>query len=127
MLQITKKRRLREINLPAAVCLLCVDQIIIDDLHCRFPYCVHPLYPKHRIVRCETFRDIFLFGKFIYQPKEHILRLLVQIGKVAVQFTIEEQPGIERLTVFPDIPQLPCLVYQIKVPSKELSDALVDV
>ena len=59
--------------LPAAERLLCVDQIIIDDLCCRLPYCVHPLYPKHRIVRFETFRDIFLFGKFFYQPKEHIV------------------------------------------------------
>ncbi len=27
---------------PTAVRLLCVDQIMIDDLRCRFPYCVHP-------------------------------------------------------------------------------------
>ena len=91
MLQIERRQRL----LPAAVRLLCVDQINIDDLRCRFPYCVHSLHPKHLISCLERFSDTFLFGKFIYQPKEHILCLFIQLGKVAVQLPVEEQPGIE--------------------------------
>ena len=74
MLQIKKRR---QEFLPAAVRSLCVDQIVIDDLRCRFPDCVHSLHPKHLIFCLERFRDTFLFGKFIYQPKEHILCLIV--------------------------------------------------
>ena len=97
----------RQVAIPAAVRLLCVDQIIIDNLRCRFPYCVHPLYPFHLVGCFERLRDTFLFGKFLYQPKEHILRLIIQIGKVAVELPVEEQPGIECLTVFTDISQMP--------------------
>ena len=80
--------------LPAAVRLLYVDQLAIDDFRCRFPYCVHSLNPKHLVFCLEHFRDTFLFGKFFYQPKEHILRLLVQIGKIAVEFPTEKQAVI---------------------------------
>ena len=48
-------------------------------------YCVHPLYPKHLIVRLERFCDPFLVGMFLYQLKKHILCLFVQLGKVAVE------------------------------------------
>jgi hypothetical protein len=34
------------------------------------------------IVRFELFGYTFLFGKLIYQPKEHILCLLVNVGKI---------------------------------------------
>lgn len=77
--------------LPTAVCLLCVDQIIIDDPYCRFPDCVYPLYPKHLIFFLERFWDTFLFGKLLYQPREHFLRLLIQIGKVVVELPAEKQ------------------------------------
>ena len=55
---------------------------------------MNPLHPKHLIFCLERFRDTFLFGKFFYQPKEHILCLIVQIGKVAVQLPVEDRPGI---------------------------------
>ena len=83
--------------LPAAVRLLCEDQIIIDDFRCHFPYCVHSLHPKHLIFLFESFRDTFLFGKFFYQPKEHILCLFVLISKIAVEFPAEKQTVIEYL------------------------------
>ena len=69
---------------PAVVHLLYVNKIIIDDLRCRFTYCVHPLYPKHLIIRFERFRDTFFFGKLFYQPTKKIFRLLVNICKITV-------------------------------------------
>ena len=87
----------------AAAFILYIDQIIIHDFYHRFPYCVHSLYPKHLIVCFERFRDAFLLGEFFYQSKEHILCLLVQIGKVAIELSAEQQAIIQLFTVLMDI------------------------
>ena len=93
--------------LPAAVHLLCVDQIMIADFRCRFPYCINPLHPFHLVGCFERFRDTFIFGKFFYQPKGHILCPLIQLGKVAVEFPTEKQTVIQSFAVITDIPKMP--------------------
>lgn len=55
---------------------------------------VHLLYPQHLVGCFEFFGYIFFFGKFFYQPREHFLRLTVDIGKVAVQFSAGGQGRI---------------------------------
>ena len=84
---------------------------MIDDFCCRCPYCIHSLYPKHLIFGFECFGNAIFLSELLYQSKEHILRLIVQLSKVAVEFPVEEQPGIERLAVLPDIPQMPLSPY----------------
>ena len=75
--------------------LLCVDQIMIDDLCCCFPYCIHPLHPKHLIFGFECFGNGIFLSKLLYQPKEHILCLFVQIGKVTVELPAKKQAVIQ--------------------------------
>ena len=64
---------------------LCVDQIIIHHLHCPFSDVVHSLYPQHLILGFQFLGDALTGGHLFYQLKEHILCLLVQIGKITVQ------------------------------------------
>ena len=100
-------RTRRQGLLPAAVRLLYVDQIVIDDFCCCFLCCIHPLYPFHLVGCFERFRDTFYFGKFFYQPKEHILRLLVQLGEVTVELSTENQTVVQPLAILTDIPKMP--------------------
>lgn len=92
--------------LPAAMLLLYKDQITTDDFCCRCPYCIHSLHPKHLIFGFERFHDTFLFSELLYQSKEHILRLRIQICKVTVEFTSEKQAVIQSLAILADIPQM---------------------
>jgi hypothetical protein len=71
--------------LPAADTLY-VDQIVVDHLPASIPDAVHLLHPQHLILCLELFGDAITGGKLFYQIKEHSLRLLVQIGKITVQF-----------------------------------------
>lgn len=54
---INKKRR--QGLPPAAVCLLCIDQVIIDDLPCPDLDIIHSLHPLHRLLRLELLGDAF--------------------------------------------------------------------
>ena len=88
------KKRRREF-LSAAVRLLCVDQIVIDDFCCSFPYCVHPSYPLHGFLRFKLFSDA-LGGSIVFdQPKEKSVGLFFNVGKVRAKLTAGLQVGIE--------------------------------
>ena len=100
-------RTRRQGLLPAAVRLLYVDQIVIDDFCCCFLCCIHPLYPFHLVGCFERFRDTFYFGKFFYQPKEHILRLLVQLGEVTGELSTENQTVVQPFAIFTVILKMP--------------------
>ncbi len=69
---------------------LSVNQIVVHNFNCYFPNGVHPLHPKHLYFRLELFCDAFFLCQFLYQPKEHILCLFIQLGKVAVQLSFKE-------------------------------------
>ena len=97
-----KRRRL----LPAAD-ILCVDQIDVDHLHSPIPDVVHLLHPKHLILSLELFGDALTLGHLLYQLKKHSFCLLVQIGKITVQLAGDLQRCVHRLTVLPEIPQMP--------------------
>ena len=84
---------------------------MIDDLHCRFPYCIHSLHPKHLIFGFECFGNGIFLSKLLYQPKEHILCLFVQISKVAVEFPAEKQAVIQSFMILADIPKMPLPPY----------------
>ena len=64
--------------------LLCVDQIMIDDLHCRFPYCIHSLHPKHLIFGFECFGNGIFLSKLLYQPKDDGLAHAVAFLKESI-------------------------------------------
>ena len=48
--------------LTATVYLLCIDQVIVDDLPCSDSDIIHLPYPPHRILRLELFGDAFGSG-----------------------------------------------------------------
>ena len=75
---------------------------------------IHLLRPQHLVFRFKRFRYALLFGKLFYQPREHILCLLVNIGKVIVQLTAYQQIGIEYLAMLFQIPQMPLSPYADK-------------
>ena len=80
---------------------------MIDDFCCRCPYCIHSLYPKHLIFGFECFGNGIFLSKLLYQPKEHILRLLVQLGEVTVELSTENQTVVQPLAILTDIPKMP--------------------
>ena len=70
------------------------------------PDVIHPLYPQHLILGLELFRNALTNGRLFYQLKEHILCLLVQIGKITVQLAGALQLRVQRLAVLPEISQV---------------------
>ncbi len=75
--------------------------------NCRLLYCVHPLHPKHLIFRFERFGNVILFSKLFYQPREHFLRLLIQINKITDELSAENQTVIQTPAVLTDISKMP--------------------
>jgi len=55
---------------------------------------VHPTNPFHLIVCFEFFGHTLTLCHLIYEPKKHILSLLVNLRKVFAQFTAYKQVGI---------------------------------
>jgi|GEM_PF-4906086 len=49
---------------------LCVDQLVIYDLHCPVPDVVHSLHPQHLILCFELFGDAFALCHLLRQ-QEH--------------------------------------------------------
>ena len=70
------------------------------------PDVIHPLYQQHLILGLALFRNALTNGRLFYQLKEHILCLLVQIGKITVQLAGELQLRVQRLAVLPEISQV---------------------
>ena len=77
----------------------------------RFRRCaadtVHPLNPFHWIFRFELFGQPLTLRHFLYEPKEHFFRLLVEVIKVSVELSACEQIVIQQLPVPFQIPHMP--------------------
>lgn len=71
-----------------------INQFSIYDLHSLVPNAIDHADPLHLVVCLELLCDTFRLGHLLYQPKKHFLRLTVDIGKVAVQFSAGEQGRI---------------------------------
>ena len=94
-------------NLPAAVLRLVVNYIVIYDFCGSATDVVNPSNPFHLIVCFEFFCYAFTLCNLFYEPKKHILCLLVYISKVSVQFAFCEQGRIKTFVVRLDILQVP--------------------
>jgi hypothetical protein len=68
---------------------------------------IHPSNPLHLIIRFEFFGYTLTLCHLFYEPKKHILSLLVYIGKVSVQFAFCEQGRIKTFAVRLNILQVP--------------------
>ena len=75
----------------AATILLTANQLAIHNLHSPASDIIHPADPLHLVVCLELLRDTFHRCHLLYQSNEHFLRLTVNVGKVAVQFSAGEQ------------------------------------
>ena len=87
--------------------LLVVNYIVIYDFGSSATDVIHPSNPLHLIVCFELFGHALTLCHLFYEPKKHILGLLVYIGKVSVQFAFCEQGRIKTFAVRLDIPQVP--------------------
>ena len=68
---------------------------------------IHPSDPLHLIVCFEFFGYALTLCHPFYEPKKHILCLLVYVGKVSVQFAFCEQGRMKTFAVRLDILQVP--------------------
>ena len=75
----------------AATILFTANQFAIYNLHSPISDVIHPSDPLHLVVCLELLRDAFRLGYLLYQPREHLLRLTVDVGKIAVQSATGEQ------------------------------------
>ena len=91
--------------------LLGVNQLCIYNLFRSVADIVHTLHPQHLIFCFELFGYAFLFGELFYQPKEHILCLIVDISKVSGQFAACQPIGIVDFVVLLDVAQMPFSPY----------------
>lgn len=98
-----KEWRQRGVNLPAAVLRLVVNNIVIYDFGDSAADVIHPKNPLHLVLSLEFFSYALFFGKVFYYPKEHILCLLVDFGKQAIQLSTRQKIGVKHLTVLLEI------------------------
>ena len=80
-----------------------INQLCINNLRCTVADIVHTLHPQHLVFRFELFCYTFLFGELFYQPKEHILCLLVDVGEVGGELTACQQICIADFVVLLDV------------------------
>lgn len=71
-----------------------------DDFSCPCLYLVHSSNPKHRVFCFELFGHTLLASHLLDQSKHHLCCLLVNFGKVTVQFAACEQRGVNRPFMF---------------------------
>lgn len=90
---------------------LCKNHFCIHDFRCRFTQRIHLAYPFHRLLGFELFCYTFTLYHLLHQPKKHIFRLFVNVGKITVQFAACKQIRVKHLPVLPDIPQMPLSQY----------------
>ena len=81
-----------------------VNQLCIYNLSCSVTDIIHSRNPQHLIVRFKLFGYTFLFGKLVYQPKEHLLCLFVNVSEVGGELTACHQIGIADFVVLLDVP-----------------------
>ena len=65
-------------------CRLGVNYIVINDFCGSAADVVHPSNPLHLSIRLEFFSRALTFCHLFYEPKKHILSLLVNVGEIAV-------------------------------------------
>lgn len=68
---------------------------------------IHPSNPLHLVVCFELFRHALTLCKLPYQLIKHILRLLVDIGKISGQLAFGQQICVENITVTLQIAKMP--------------------
>ena len=74
---------------------LCVDQIVINDLHCPVPDVVHALHPQNLILCLELFADVLTLGHLRYQQAHLRRRLFVDVGKLCIQPAAGQQLRVQ--------------------------------
>ena len=74
---------------------LVINYIVVYDFCGSAADIVHPSNPLHLIVCFELVGHALTFCHLFYEPKKHILSLLVYIGKVPIQFAFCEQGRIK--------------------------------
>ena len=77
-----KNRAVGDFSLPPGT--LCINQIVVHNLHSSIPNVVHPLYPQHLILCFKLFGDALTLGHLLNQLKKHRFSLFVHIGKISV-------------------------------------------
>lgn len=70
---------------------LVINYIGVYDFCCSATNVIHSSNPFHLIVRFELFGHTLTFCHLLYEPRKHILCLLVEISKVSVQFAACQQ------------------------------------
>ena len=72
-----------------------VNQFIADDLFCSVGDVIHPPNPLYLICFFELFGDAFFFGELFDQAIIHLGCILVDVGKVIVEFALGQQVVIQ--------------------------------
>ena len=93
-------------NLPS-LDILYINQLCINDFRCTVADIVHSCNPQHLVFRFELFGHAFLFGKLLYQPKESLLCLIVDVSEVSGELAARQQIGVSDFVVLLDVPQMP--------------------
>ena len=73
---------------------LVVNYIVIYDFCGSDADVIHPRKPLYLIARFELLGHILMLCHLFYEPKKHILSLLVDLGKVVIEFSGGEQIGV---------------------------------
>lgn len=90
---------------------LCVYDFLVHDFGCRCPDIIYPANPCHLVGNFQCLGNALSLGHLPDDDVQPLLRLLVNIGKIAVQAAAEQQAGIAGLAVFPDVPQVSLTPY----------------
>jgi hypothetical protein len=83
--------------------LLCVDQFAEHDFLRRIADIVHFPDPFHLIFCLEPLRDTLTLCHLLNQPRKQILCLLVDVDKVGIQLSTEQQRRIKAILLLPEI------------------------
>ena len=84
---------------PCRLSRLVVNYIVVYDFRSSATNVIHLSNPLHLIVCFEFFCHALTLCHLFYEPKKHILSLLIYIGKVSVQFAFCEQGRIKTFAV----------------------------
>ena len=104
-----KNRAVGDFSLPPGT--LCINQIVVHNLHSSIPNVVHSLYPQHLILDLKLFCDAFTGRHLLNQLKKHRFSLFIQIGKITVQLAGDLQLRVQRFAVLQEKPQMPLPPY----------------
>ena len=83
--------------------LLYENYFCIHNFHSRFTRRIHLSAVFHRMLGFELFGYTLICSHLLYQPKEKIFHLLVNISKIEVQLSACQQIGIEYSFVLTNI------------------------